>query len=223
MDILRRKGVIFGFSATVTRENNELVVSDEFLDHYIEKGCFLGWYFNYIPIGREPNLDLMPTPEQRMYRVERLNRIRNSKDIILADFWNDGALTGGCIAGGREYFHVTYSGDVEPCVFCHFAVDNVREKSLVEIINSPFFNTIRSHQPFNENLLCPCMLIDNPEVIRLVVKETGAHPTHEGAESLISTYSEFLDAYSQEYRQLSRRIWERDYCTEGTGEPSHSS
>jgi sulfatase maturation enzyme AslB (radical SAM superfamily) len=42
MEALRKHAVIFGFSATATRENNELVVSDEFIDFFEQKGCFIG-------------------------------------------------------------------------------------------------------------------------------------------------------------------------------------
>jgi molybdenum cofactor biosynthesis enzyme MoaA len=67
MDSLRDRGVIFGFSATATRSNNDLIVSDEFVDFYEKKGCFIGWYFNYVPVGRHPDLSLMPTPGQRIW------------------------------------------------------------------------------------------------------------------------------------------------------------
>ncbi|GAG96337.1 unnamed protein product, partial [marine sediment metagenome] len=130
MDVLNDNGVLFGFSVTATRGNNELVVSDEFVDLFIEKGAFIGWYFNYVPIGKEPNLELMPTPEQRDYRRKRILEIRKSNKIIAADFWNDGPLVNGCMAGGKNYLHINVNGDVEPCVFVHFAVDNIKEKSL---------------------------------------------------------------------------------------------
>ena len=65
MDRLRERGVLFTFSATVTRQNFETVTSDAFIDHWLDRGCFLGWYFIYMPIGRDPHLELMPTPEQR--------------------------------------------------------------------------------------------------------------------------------------------------------------
>ena len=49
---LKEEGVLFGFSATATRQNNELVIRDEFVNFLAEQGCFIGWYFNYIPIGK---------------------------------------------------------------------------------------------------------------------------------------------------------------------------
>lgn len=211
MDVLRKNGVLFGFSATATRENNELIVSDEFIDFFVKKGCFVGWYFNYIPIGREPNLDLMPTPQQRDYRRKRILEIRKSKDIVVADFWNDGNLVNGCMAGGKNYLHINVNGDVEPCVFVHFASDNIKEKSLAEIVTSPFFMAFRKRQPFNENHLRPCSIIDNPHVLRDIVAETGAYATHSGAEGIVTDLAKQLDAYSCEYGKIADRVWEEEY------------
>jgi MoaA/NifB/PqqE/SkfB family radical SAM enzyme len=211
MDLLRENGVIFGFSATATRENNEFIVSDEFVDYYMEKGIYIGWYFNYIPIGKKPNLDLMPTPEQRDYRRKRIIELRDTKKAVLADFWNDGILTNGCIAGGHDYFHVISNGDVEPCVFCHFAADNVKQKSLKEILESPFFTAFKRRRPYNENLLRPCTIIDNPHVLREAVAEGKAHPTHPGAESIITTLAPSIDKYAKAYGEVADNAWKQEY------------
>ena len=53
MDNLREAGVLFGFSVTQTRENTEVVTFFEFIDMPIEKGCYIGWYFQFLPIGKE--------------------------------------------------------------------------------------------------------------------------------------------------------------------------
>ena len=66
MDRLRKAGVIFGISVTYTRENAELVSSEEFLRYYIDAGALFGWYFMFMPVGRDPILYLVPTPEQRL-------------------------------------------------------------------------------------------------------------------------------------------------------------
>jgi MoaA/NifB/PqqE/SkfB family radical SAM enzyme len=211
MDLLREKGVIFGFSATATRENNEFIVSDEFVDYYIDKGIYIGWYFNYIPIGRSPDLNLMPTPEQRDYRRKRIIELRDTKKAVLADFWNDGILTNGCIAGGYDYFHVISNGDVEPCVFCHFAADNIKEKSLKEVLESPFFMAFKRRRPYNDNLLRPCTIIDNPHILREAVEEGGAHPTHPGAETIITTLSSAMDEYAKRYGEIADNAWEEEY------------
>lgn len=208
MDRLADEGVIFGFSATATRDNNDLLVSEEFVDFYRMKGCHVGWYFHYVPVGKEPGIELMPTPEQRVFRREELIKRRARHDILLADFWNDGPMVGGCLAGGRTYLHVNSGGEVEPCVFAHFAVDNIRDKPLRDILQSPFFVEIRKRQPYDDNLLRPCMIIDVPEVLREVVTVCGAHPTHQGADAVIKELAQDLDNYSKSYRDMADPEWE---------------
>ncbi len=211
MDSLRKARVLFGFSATATSSNNEFITSDGFIDYYIGKGCLFGWYFNYIPIGRAPDMGLMPTPEQRIQRWRRIRTIRQNKPIVVADFWCDGSLTRGCLAGGRQYLHINNSGDVEPCVFTHFAADNIKEKTLTEILHSPLMLAIRSRQPYTQNHLRPCMIIDHPEILRAVVEEGGARPTHAGAETLIQDLAPDLDEYAQSYAFYAEAAWEELY------------
>jgi len=214
MDALRENGVLFGYSVTATRSNNELVVSDEFVDLFVKKGAFIGWYFNYIPIGREPNLEFMPTPEQRDYRRKRILEIRRTKNVVVADFWNDGPLVNGCMAGGKNYLHINVNGDVEPCVFVHFAADNIKEKSLVDVLTSDFFMGFRKRQPYTENHLRPCTIIDNPQVLRDIVAETGAYPTHDGAETIITSLAKDIDKYAESYKNIADKAWKEEYVPE---------
>ena len=204
---LREHGVYFGFSATATRLNNELIFSDAFVDFYRDQGCGVGWYFNYIPIGRDPNLALMPTPEQRLLRRRRLKELRARLPMLLMDFWNDGALVGGCMAAGRYYVHINVRGDVEPCVFAQFAVDNIRDKSLHEVLNSPFFRRIRHRQPYTDNHLKACMIIDHPHILREVVRRSGARPTYKGGGALLREAAADLDAYAAEWGALADAEW----------------
>jgi MoaA/NifB/PqqE/SkfB family radical SAM enzyme len=206
MSNLRQEGVLFGFSATATRQNSEVIISDEFVDFLAQQGCFIGWFFNYVPIGKSPDMDLMPTPQQRIHRRRRLTELRPRVPVIMVDFWNDGPLVGGCIAGDR-YLHINNRGDVEPCVFIHFSVDNIREKSLSEILNSEFFHAFRRHQPYSTNFFRPCMIIDHPHLLRQVVEQTGAGPTHSGAETLLTECSGGLDRYAAAYGELADELW----------------
>jgi len=196
---LKERGMFFGFSATATRENVEVVASEKFIQHWLDAGCLFGWYFIYMPVGREPKLDLMPTPEQRVFLSKRVKETRSTKPIMVMDFWNDGEHAGGCIAGGRKYLHVNNKGDYEVCVFCHFAKDNIRDKTLVEAIGSDFFREFRSHQPFNKDLRRPCIMIDNPYILREVVAKTGAYGTHPGATTMINEFAPMLDKYAEEF------------------------
>jgi MoaA/NifB/PqqE/SkfB family radical SAM enzyme len=208
MALLREAKVVFACSLTQTRGNTDILASDGFIDFLIEKGVILIWYFMCLPVGRDPNIRWMPTPWQRDQLRQALARFRATKPVLFVDFWNDGRLTNGCMAGGKMYFHINAQGEVEPCVFCHFASDNIKGKSLLEALNSPLFKEIRSYQPYSENLLRPCMLIDHPEIAREMVSRPGVYLTHPGVETFFNHLSESIDRYSQEYGAIADRIWE---------------
>ena len=209
MGMLREAGLFFAVSTTQTRENTEVLASDEFIDFVVDKGCILLWNFHYVPIGKAPDMELMATPEQRDYMRERFRYFRATKPMLFVDFWNDGHLTNGCIAGGRKYLHITATGDVEPCVFCHFAEDNIKDKTLLEVLNSRLFRQIRSRQPFTDNPFRPCMLIDEPALGRDMALHYASRFTHPDAEVLFTELAEQIDCYASQYRVLADAAWEQ--------------
>ncbi len=214
MDNCREARIVYGFSATPTRYNTEVIYSNELMKLLTEeKGCIFGWYFTYIPIGRNPDVSLMQTPEQRLYGWRRVNYLRNTYPVFIGDFWNDGMHVNGCIAGGRLYLHINVKGDYEPCVFTHCATHNVRNATLKEALTSPIFKKIREEQkkPTFDNRMRPCMIIDHPEVLRKVVKECNAYPTHGNAHTVLTKCADHLDQYSKEYGKLSKPFWEKVY------------
>ena len=209
MNILKEHKLPFGCSAAVTRNNIKIVTSDKFADLIIEKGASILWYFLYTPIGKNPDLSLMPTPKDRLYLKERGNYIRESKPLFIIDFWNDAPYIGGCIAG-KEYIHINHKGDVEPCIFTHFAQMNIKDASLKEVMGCQFFKEIRKRQPYSENLYLPCMLIDHPEISRELYKHCNIYPTHDGAECLFFDISEGLNEYSKGVKNIYKDVWEKE-------------
>ncbi|NIM03169.1 radical SAM protein [bacterium] len=208
MKKLRDKGAFFGFSITETRYNAEEVSSEAFIDEMLELGCFNGWYFQYIPIGLDPNPSLMLTPWQRDMIRRRIYKIRNTRPIFVVDFWNDGPAADGCMAAGKKYLHINCKGDIEPCVFVHFACDNIKEKSLTEALKSPFFRAIRASIPYEGNTLRACMIVDRPELLREYCRKFNAYPTHEGGETLIGVLSGAVDNYAHGVAKIFNRAWE---------------
>lgn len=202
MGLLRERGVLFGASVTATRHNVDELFGDRFIDYLIDQGVVYMWSFHYVPVGRDPDPSLMITSEQRSWLTRRVPELRANRPILIADFWNDGEFTGGCIAGGRAYFHITAAGDVEPCAFAHFATDNIRGRSLVEVLQNPVFWAYEKRQPFNDNHLAPCPIIDNPQALRDIVRESGAYPTHEGAGDILrGEVAGYLDRASARWRR----------------------
>lgn len=210
MDLLHENGLIFGNSVCYTRKNMEAVTSDEFFDLLIEHGSRFAWYFHLMPVGMKASPELMPTKEQREYIYHRIRQVRGregGKEIFVMDFQNDGEFVGGCIAGGRNYCHINPKGDVEPCVFIHYSGANIREKSLLECLKQPLFMAYRDNQPFNDNMLRPCPMLENPQILQRMVQETGAHSTDvEEAEPVEHLCGKCME-YAEEWKGTADKLW----------------
>lgn len=212
MDRLREAGLFFGFSGTATRLNADIFLQDEFFDHLIEKGCTYGWFFMFVPVGKDNTLDLMPTPQQRNALRAKTMQVRRTKPLFIADFWNDGGLTDGCMSGGTLYFHINYRGDLEPCVFVHFAEDNInnlyaRGGYLWDALKTPLFIKLREVNRRDANRLRPCCIVDHNEWLEEAIKATNAHPTHEGADDVIGRLAPEIRKWSAEYQPLADHAW----------------
>ncbi len=188
MQILHKRNIGFAFSTCYHAKNYKTIASDEFLDDMRARGAWFGWLFNYVPVGKDADLSLVCTPEQRAYVKDKVDEYCARNKYTVIDFWNNGHTTCGCVAAGTGFLHINAKGDVEPCAFCHYSDCNINDMSLVEALQSPFLTRFRSAQPFSDNPLRACPLIDIPDVIVERINDGGAHSTHysapESAEAL---------------------------------------
>ena len=210
MDLLKEHKLLFGTSICYTSKNYKTVTSDEFLDLLISKGVRYTWYFHYMPVGNDASTELLLNPEQREYMYHRVREIRDwtgGKEIFAIDFQNDGEFVHGCVAGGRCYCHINPIGDVEPCVFIHYSSANIHEKSLIECLQQPLFRAYRDGQPFNNNELRPCPMLENPERLQEMIHKTGAVSTDlqspETCEHLCGKCVE----YAKEWKPVADKLW----------------
>ena len=207
MDLLREHDLPFGISCCWTRANADAVATEENMDWMIEKGALFCWYFHFMPVGRAASADLMPTPEQRekMYRFVR--EMRGVKPLFTLDFQNDGEFVGGCIAGGRRYLHINAAGDVEPCVFIHYANANIHDVSLLDALRSPLFMKYYEGQPFNTNHLRPCPMLENPDDLPRMVAETGARSTDLVEQETPEQLREKTAPAAAAWAPVAERLW----------------
>jgi len=227
MDSLRSAGVPFGVSLTPTRNNTDEILSDEFVDFCFEQqGALYGFMFQYMPIGRSYTLGLMPTPEQRLWMWRRSWEIIRERQIFLADFWNHGTLSEGCISAGRAngggYLCVDWNGAVSPCVFMPYAPVNIHDiyaqgKTLNDVWADPFFAGLRqwqrSYQQDKGNWLMPCPMRDHHADLRRLLAEYEPEPTdaNAGAALLDAGYARGLVEYDAAYQAISGPVWEDHY------------
>lgn len=230
MDNLREQGVMFGTSVTATRENADLVLSPEMVDFWMDKqGAAYTWMFQYMPIGRGISLDMLVTPEQRLRLYERSRELIHKERRFIVDFWNNGPLTRGCISAGRDfgYFYINWHGNIAPCVFAPYSNHNVIElfkegKTLDAALESELFKGIRQWQkdygyerPLKEvdNWIAPCPTKDNHDCFCRIREHAQARPLDEFAELAMEDeeYKKGLTEYGRKFKELSNKLWERDY------------
>ena len=216
MAILKERHIPFGISCCYTSQNIDSISSEAYVDQMIEWGALFVWYFHYMPVGADAPVDLLPTPEQREYIYHKLRSYRGKKEIMAMDFQNDGEYVGGCIAGGKRYLHINANGDADPCVFIHYSNTNIHAHTLLEVLTSPLFMAYHDNQPFNDNHLRPCPMLENPEKIREMVKSTGAHSTDLAAPESVEELTFKTAEYAENWIPTADRLWNESHNTKET-------
>ena len=210
MDLLKENKCFFGVSVCYTRKNVEAVTSDEFMDMLVGKGVKFALYFNYMPVGHTGTPELIPTSEQRIHMYNWIKVMRNGKTgkpLFIMDFQDDAEYVGGCIAGGRNYFHINSAGDMEPCVFIHYSDSNIREKTLLEALQSPLFMAYHKGQPFNDNHLRPCPMLENPEILREMIKKTNAKSSDLIYQEDVDTLCDKCVEFATDWAPKAEELW----------------
>lgn len=217
MALLKENKLPFGISTCYTSRNYNDITSEEFFDYMIESGALFAWFFHYMPVGNSAVTELLPTPEQRETVYHRIRDFRNSKPIFTMDFQNDAEFVGGCIAGGRNYLHINAKGDVEPCVFIHYSNANINDCSLLEALKSPIFMAYHDNQPFNDNMLRPCPMLENPEALREMVKATGAVNTDYESPESVDHLCDKTTPYAESWKGKADELWSCGDCSKCKG------
>ncbi|MDY3052194.1 MAG: radical SAM protein [Ndongobacter sp.] len=207
MELLRRKKLLFGISCCYTSKNAEFIGSEAYFDAMIEWGAKFCWFFTYMPIGRDAVPELIATAEQREYMYHQVRKFRSTKPLFTIDFWNDGEYVNGCIAGGRSYLHINARGDIEPCAFIHYSDSNIRTDRLLDAFQKPLFQEYYRNQPFNENLLRPCPVLDNPGRLTEMVARSGAYSTDVAAPEEACEYCGKCEAAAERWKPVADRLW----------------
>lgn len=207
MKLLRERNLPFGISTCWTSANVDTVATEENMDWMIREGALFCWYFYFMPVGRSATSELMPTPEQREHMYRFIREMREKKPLFTLDFQNDGEFVGGCIAGGRRYLHINAAGDVEPCVFIHYSNANIHDVSLLDALRSPLFMKYYEGQPFNDNYLKPCPMLENPDVLPKMVAEAGAMSTDLVEKESPEQLREKTRAAAKAWSSVAELIW----------------
>lgn len=166
IDELHKKHILFGASVTVTSSNIDLVTSSPFIRDLQKAGCRLLFFIEYTPVDRK-TASLTLDDAQRARLSEIISRLRKTEtEMIFSSFPGDEAETQGCLAAGRGFFHISPTGCAEPCPVSPFSDMNVRDSSLRDIIQSPFFKSLREDGFLSSEHEGGCLLIEKEKEVR---------------------------------------------------------
>jgi len=233
MNNLKKEGIPFGISVTATSMNAEILMQDEFYDFFFnEVGATYMWQFQLMPIGRAKDTrELMITPRQRVKLYKKWEHLLSEKKYPVADFWNSSSLSSGCIAYGRwgGYFYIDWNGNVMPCVFVPYHVDNINDVyqnggTLADVVQSKFFKNGRKWQreygfeneDFQGNLLMPCSIRDHYENFKNNILTPDAKGEDELADAILTDpeYEKMMKEFDEELTQLTEGIFRSKYLKE---------
>jgi len=182
MDKLRSKQIPFGASVTVTTENMEEVMSEAFVDDLLKRGCMLILYIEFVPVTEEAR-HLAPGDPERAYMEKAMEVLREKNpDTLLLSFPGDELAMGGCMAAGREFFHINSHGSAEPCPFSPYSDINVKNTSLRAALKSPLFTGMRAAGLLQGSHDGGCVLYEKREQVEAILHNVSPVPAEQPTE-----------------------------------------
>lgn len=168
---LNEKQILFGASITVTRENMHKVASQDFLAGLRTKGCGMVFLVEYVPAEQGTDA-LVLTAEDMALLQEKTQALKKAfADMILLSFPGDEAAMGGCLASGRGFFHINAKGGAEPCPFSPFAKYNLRDTSILEVLDSGYFGALREIAAEAGPHMGGCVLFSKENEVRALLAQ----------------------------------------------------
>ena len=169
MKRLRDKGVAFGASVTVTKENMREVYADAFVRRLQRLGCKAIIYVEYVPVDEETEKNA-PAEIERVWMKKRIRMLRlKNRGMVFISFPGDEKSSGGCVAAGRGFFHINAGGGAEPCPFSPYSDCSVRDTSIREALKSPLFYALNTQGLLNDDHAGGCTLFANREAVEAIL------------------------------------------------------
>lgn len=173
MGRLKKAGVIFGVATTATGKNMDEVMSDEYVQHFIDKGAMYIWYYIYRPVGEEPHPEYCMAKEQIVELRRRLLRLRRKHPIVIIDTYWTAEGEAFCPAAMGLGFHVGPQGSIEPCPPLSFAREKLSDNDgdVYKTINDSSF--LRGFQKFVKNRTKGCVILESPQELMDYMRSHG--------------------------------------------------
>ena len=148
MELMRKKGIIFGVSLTFTKRNIYSLLSTEFIDRLHDYGCKVVFFIEYVPLNVETNAMAPGDKERDLLFIEIENLRKGYSDMIFMSFPGDEKTSGGCLAAGRGFFHI----------------------NSLDVLDSKLFKSLRDDGILIDEHEGGCVLFEHKEDVEKILK-----------------------------------------------------
>jgi MoaA/NifB/PqqE/SkfB family radical SAM enzyme len=122
------------------------------------------FFIEFVPV--DGNANLAPSDEERELLMEEIADLREKHpEMLFMSFPGDEKSTGGCLAAGRGFFHINYHGGAEPCPASPYSDINVRDATILEVLDSGFFKSLREDGILTEDHDGGCVLFEHKKEV----------------------------------------------------------
>lgn len=166
MDMLNKKGIIFGASVTVTKKNLHEAFGEDFINELSDRGVKFLFYVEYVPVGGDGE-GAAPDAADREFMKTRIEWLReNYSDMVFVSIPGDENASGGCLAAGRGFFHINSRGEAQACPMSPYSDTNVKDSSIEEALKSPLFAQLKESGLLGEDHNGGCALAAKEAQVR---------------------------------------------------------
>jgi len=166
---LRKKGIFFGLSLTLVRDNFSTITSEDFIHKFNRMGCKFFLFLEYTPV-QEGTGEWVLTPDQRVQMRDMMQYYRSKySSLFIAVPWDEDDV-GGCLSAGRGFIHINATGDLEPCPFAPFSDINIRDYSLKDALQSKLCEKIRQKPELSREKGGGCVLWKERELVESLMQ-----------------------------------------------------
>ena len=147
---VKKSGLFFGVSITVTQENYDIVTGNDFTQSLVNAGVKVFIFVEYTPV--DPSTEhLVLTDDQKTQLSKLMSEFQAKYKRLFVSFPGNEELFDGRLAAGRGFVHISPEGDFEPCPFAPYSDLNLKNISLKEALQSKLLQQIRlNHNSLTE-------------------------------------------------------------------------
>ena len=119
----------------------------------------------YIPVGKDVNHSNILNKSERKTLRDNVLKTRKNLPLQIFQLPEDTDDGNNCGAANR-FMHITASGNLEPCPFCHQSDRSIRDMSFQDALQSPLFKCIRKTPKVFQKSELNCSLAENEKMVK---------------------------------------------------------